>query len=175
MVSPPWHQHPTQNELSEPYWGPKWHPGQALRRKTLKEPLPVSDEWDQGCLWHRPCFAPALGSSPGDPHPWQMVGMGQRDGVRGNGGQEQGLALDLTSPLARILLREALVLGWGQDGGSVGSGEEMLSTRGGTPVPVPSCTPALYTSLFISVQNHVSIYTKSTPPFTPPSPLMSVP
>lgn len=31
--------------------------------------------------------------------------------MRGNGSQEQGLVLDLSSPLVNVLLREALVLG----------------------------------------------------------------
>lgn len=53
---------------------------------------------------------------------------------------------------------------------SVGCGE-MLSPRGGTPFPVPSYAPALYTSLFISVQNHVSILHKEPPPL----PTTSVP
>lgn len=35
---------------------------------------------------------------------------GTEEGVRENGGQEQGLALDVASPLANVLLRETLVL-----------------------------------------------------------------
>lgn len=61
-------------------------------------------------LRSRPCSVSALDSSPGDPHPWQMVDIGQREWVRENVGQEQGLALDVASPLANILLRETLML-----------------------------------------------------------------
>lgn len=43
----------------------------------------------------------------------------------------------------------------------------MPNTRDGTPFPVPSCTPALYTSLFISVQNHVPILHKEHPTLHP--------
>lgn len=52
--------------------------------------------------------------------------------------------------------------------GSAGHGGEMLRCRGGTPIPVPRSTLALYTNLFISVQNHVSILYKEHP--TPHSP-----
>lgn len=81
--------------------------------------------------------------------------------------RDRGWLLDLAAPLAKELLRESLVLGRGQDGGSVGCGEELPCSRGGTTFPVPRCIPVLYTSLFISIQNHVSILHKEHPTLLP--------
>lgn len=69
--------------------------------------------------------------------------------------------------MAKVLLREALVLGWGQDGGLCRVERRDAEYQGLLPFPVPSHTPTLYTSLFISVQNHVSILHKEHPTFYP--------
>lgn len=51
--------------------------------------------------------------------------------------------------------------------GSAGSERDAEHQGGGTPCPSLSCTPALYTNLFISVQNHVSILHKEYPTVYP--------
>lgn len=90
--------------------------------------------------------------------------------MKENRGWEQGLVLDLACPPPRYFSERL----WNRAGarmrGSVGCGEEMLNTRDGTCFPVPTCTPLLYTSLFISVQNHVSILHKKYPNLHPALP-----
>lgn len=66
-----------------------------------------------------------------------MVAMGQRGWSKGYRGQEQGLALDLASPLAKVLLREVLVLGCDQDGGLWRVCRRDAEHQGWHPLPSP--------------------------------------
>lgn len=170
MVPHCWHQHSTQNEHSDPYWGLKWYPGQALveegpEKTFLRSPSPSEVGRHQG-LGSRPCSAPALGSSSADPHPWQLVDMEQRGWGEIKWEPGTGLALDLATPMAKAFLERPSCWAGARMEGSIGHRGDAEHQRW-LSFPVPSCTATLYTRLFISVQNHFSIIHKKHPTLYP--------
>lgn len=92
---------------------------------------------------------------------------GTEGGGEGKWGPRTGAGPGRGIPSGKCTSQRDSSAGLGSGWGLVGHGEEMPNTRDGTPFPVPSCTPALYTSLFISVQNHVPILHKEHPTLHP--------
>lgn len=113
-------------------------------------------------------ISPILGSSPRDLQSIEGTQWAEGDMVRKNRGHKQGTALNLGFSLTNILK-----LNWGQNGGLFRTWSE-AKARLALLFQFPTAHQ-LYTNLFISVQNHVSILHKEDPTLLPsPSPHINV-